>query len=81
MPVITSYSIHYTKLYDDIRINLAHKGERAMQSHPITLRLRNELTEIAAANGALLKIVESPPGPPVIATLTAEVYAEPGISS
>ena len=64
----------------DIRVNLAPKSQRDMQSHAITLRLRNDLTEIAEAHGALLKIVESPPGPPVIATLTAEVYAEPGVS-
>ncbi len=64
----------------DIRINLAAKGRRAMQSHPLTLRLRNDLTRIAEAHGANLKIVEVPPGPPVISTVAAEVYAEPGIS-
>ncbi len=64
----------------DIRVNLVHKSERAQQSHAITLRLRDALDRIAAAHGANLKIVEVPPGPPVIATLTAEVYAEPGVS-
>lgn len=64
----------------DIRVNLVAKSERSMQSHAITLRLRNDLTAIAAQHGALLKIVEVPPGPPVIATITAEVYAQPGIS-
>jgi multidrug efflux pump subunit AcrB len=63
----------------DLRVNLAPKSARGMQSHPITLRLRNELTAIAQKHGAVLKIVETPPGPPVIATVTAEVYAEPGI--
>lgn len=64
----------------DIRVNLVNKSERSMQSHAITLRLRDDLTAIAAQHGALLKIVEVPPGPPVIATVTAEVYAQPGIS-
>jgi multidrug efflux pump subunit AcrB len=64
----------------DIRINLAAKSERAQQSHAITLRLRDELTRIAGQRGANLKIVEVPPGPPVIATLAAEVYAQPGVS-
>jgi multidrug efflux pump subunit AcrB len=64
----------------DVRVNLAPKGERSMQSHAIVLRLRNDLTRIAKANGANLKIVEVPPGPPVIETLVAEVYADPGIS-
>jgi multidrug efflux pump subunit AcrB len=63
----------------DIRVNLAPKARRSMQSHPLTLRLRNDLTAIAHRHGAVLKIVETPPGPPVIATVTAEVYAEPGI--
>jgi multidrug efflux pump subunit AcrB len=64
----------------DIRVNLASKGERAQQSHEIVLRLRDELTRIAEEHGGLLKLVEVPPGPPVISTLAAEIYAEPGIS-
>ena len=64
----------------DIRVNLAHKSERQQQSHALTLRLRNDLTGIAERFGANLKVVELPPGPPVIATLAAEIYAEPGIS-
>ncbi len=64
----------------DIRINLAAKGDRSRQSHEIALRLRNDLTAIAHSLGADLKIVEAPPGPPVIATLVAEVYADAGLS-
>ncbi len=63
----------------DIRVNLAPKSRRAQQSHELTLRLRDNLTDIAERHGALLKIVELPPGPPVIATLTAEIYAEDGV--
>ncbi|SOB59261.1 Efflux pump membrane transporter BepE [Pseudodesulfovibrio profundus] len=63
----------------DIRINLADKDDRAMQSHAIGLRIRNELTSIAEQHGAVVKLVESPPGPPVIATLTTEVYGKPGL--
>ncbi len=43
------------------------------QSHEIALRLRHDLEAIAARHGAALKIVETPPGPPVLATLVAEV--------
>ena len=64
----------------DLRVNLVDKSERAQQSHAITLRLRNDLTAIAETHGAELKIVEVPPGPPVISTLAVEVYADPGIS-
>jgi len=62
----------------DIRINLAGKKQRSQQSHAIGLRLRNDLQQIAARCGANIKIVEVPPGPPVIATLVAEVYGRIG---
>ena len=62
----------------DLRINLVDKSKRSQQSHDITLRLRDDLTGIAVAHGARLKIVEAPPGPPVIATLVGEVYGDPG---
>ncbi|MCK4659423.1 MAG: efflux RND transporter permease subunit [Phycisphaerae bacterium] len=61
----------------DIRVNLVHKHDRVQQSHGLTLRLRNDLTQIAARGGANIKLVEMPPGPPVIATITAEVYGQP----
>ena len=61
----------------DIRVNLAPKARRAQQSHGILLRLRDDLTAIADTAGATIKLVEVPPGPPVIATVTAEVYGPP----
>lgn len=63
----------------DIRVNLRDKSERSMQSHAIGLRLRNDLQAIADRNHVRMKIVETPPGPPVIATLTAEIYGTPGM--
>jgi len=61
----------------DIRVNLVPKHDRVQQSHGLTLRLRNDLTQIAARGGANIKLVEMPPGPPVISTITAEVYGQP----
>lgn len=58
----------------DIRVNLADKSLRREQSHAIVLRLRHELEAVAERHGANIKIVESPPGPPVISTITTEVY-------
>jgi multidrug efflux pump subunit AcrB len=58
----------------DIRVNLAEKDRRAQQSHAIGLRLRKDLEAIARAQGADIKIVEVPPGPPVLSTLVAELY-------
>lgn len=63
----------------DIRINLADKDDRDMQSHAIGLRLRNALHAIAERNGANIKIIETPPGPPVMSTLTTEIYGRPGV--
>ncbi|MCX7822908.1 MAG: efflux RND transporter permease subunit [Syntrophobacterales bacterium] len=60
----------------DIRVNLVEKKKRAQQSHAIGLRIRKDLTEIAHRWGANIKIVEIPPGPPVIATIVAEVYGK-----
>ncbi len=61
----------------DIRVNLVHKKERIHQSHDLALRLRRDLERIARERGANIKLVELPPGPPVISTVTAEVYGEP----
>lgn len=58
----------------DIRVNLAHKDHRVQQSHEIILRVRQSLVELAQSLGANVKLVEVPPGPPVLATITAEVY-------
>jgi multidrug efflux pump subunit AcrB len=63
----------------DIRINLAPRDDRRMQSHAIALRLRTDLEAIAERHGAALKIVETPPGPPVLATVVAELYGAPGM--
>lgn len=66
--------------FADIRINFRPKDERKEQSHAIALRMRRSLQEIAKRNGAVLKIVESPPGPPVISTITTEIYGKPELS-
>jgi len=65
-------------LVGELRVNLAEKRERAFQSHAIGLRLRPVLDEVARAAHARIALVEVPPGPPVLATLTAEVYGAPG---
>jgi multidrug efflux pump subunit AcrB len=61
----------------DIRVNLVRKHDRVQQSHALTLRLRNDLHEIAEPWRANIKLVEMPPGPPVIATVAAEIYGRP----
>jgi multidrug efflux pump subunit AcrB len=63
----------------DVRVNLLKKHQREMQSHEIALRLRSDLREVADDEGVRIAIVEVPPGPPVLATLTVEVSALPGV--
>jgi len=64
----------------ELRVNLLDKHERAYQSHGLALRLRPDLDKIAAKHGANLKVVEVPPGPPVLSTIVGEVYGPPGAS-
>ena len=63
----------------DVRVNLVPRKRRAADSHAIALRLRPELDRIARRHGASLKLVEVPPGPPVLSTLVAEVYGDPEV--
>lgn len=58
----------------DIQVNLVDKGERSIQSHGIAKLLRPEIQKIAAKYNANVKLVEVPPGPPVLSTIVAEVY-------
>jgi multidrug efflux pump subunit AcrB len=71
---------YYLRQGDDVaevRINLAGKKNRNLQSHAIGLRMRNDLQKLADSHGARMKLVETPPGPPVIASIVAEVYGQP----
>jgi multidrug efflux pump subunit AcrB len=63
----------------DIRINLTDKVNRSLQSHAIGLRMRNDLQEISSRHHVRMKLVETPPGPPVIASVVAEIYGQPDI--
>ena len=58
----------------DIQVNLAAKGLRKQQSHEIAKRVRPALKAIADRYNARVKVAEVPPGPPVLATLVAEIY-------
>ncbi len=58
----------------DVQINLDAKHHRDRTSHEIALEIRERLSGLDLPPGASLKTVEPPPGPPVIATLLAEVY-------
>ncbi|MBK7614104.1 MAG: efflux RND transporter permease subunit [Vitreoscilla sp.] len=58
----------------DLQVNLVDKHQRSTQSHAIATRVRPELQAIGKRFGANVKIVEVPPGPPVLSPIVAEIY-------
>jgi multidrug efflux pump subunit AcrB len=58
----------------DLQVNLVDKGQRSVQSHDLAKQVRPVLQEIAQRRQARVKVVEIPPGPPVLDTLVAEIY-------
>jgi multidrug efflux pump subunit AcrB len=59
----------------DVQVNLVPKHDRRRQSHDVAVAVRPAIDSIARAYGARAKVAEIPPGPPVLSTLVAEVYA------
>jgi multidrug efflux pump subunit AcrB len=57
----------------DLRLTLVDKQDRTQQSHGVVLRLRQLLAPLSR-DGVVIKVVEVPPGPPVMSTLVAELY-------
>ena len=58
----------------DLQVNLVDKQHRDEQSHAIATRVRPALQTIGQRHGANVKVVEVPPGPPVLSPLVAEIY-------
>ncbi|HRT04568.1 MAG TPA: efflux RND transporter permease subunit [Kiritimatiellia bacterium] len=75
--LVRKYYLRQAPHLADVRVNLLPRQKREMSSHAIALRIRDDVEAIGAKAGALLRIVEVPPGPPVMATVVAEVYGRP----
>ncbi|WP_435254232.1 efflux RND transporter permease subunit [Tenacibaculum sp. A30] len=58
----------------DIQVNLVDKKDRSIQSHGIAKSMRADIQNIAKKFKANVKLVEVPPGPPVLSTIVAEIY-------
>src|SRR3546814_11506146 len=58
---------------DLLMVTLLPKGDRSRASHDIAVDLRAMLLKIDLPAGASIKVVETPPGPPALATLLAEI--------
>ncbi|WP_295878336.1 efflux RND transporter permease subunit [uncultured Thiohalocapsa sp.] len=72
--LVRQYYLRDAAHLGDIQVNLVDKHHRDDKSHKIALRLREPLQAIARQYDGNAKIVEIPPGPPVLSPLVAEVY-------
>lgn len=72
--LVRHYYLRAAPEQGDVQVNLAPKDARARSSHDIALEIRERLAALDLPSGTVLKTVETPPGPPVLSTLLAEVY-------
>jgi len=72
--LVRHYYVRELPELGELHLNLAPSSERVRASHAIALDLRGRLKSIALPAGTVARVVEVPPGPPVLATLLAEVY-------
>lgn len=75
--MVRHYYLRKGAYVGEIRVNLLHREKREMDSHAIALRIRDDITAIGQRHNAMVRIVETPPGPPVLASVVAEIYGEP----
>ena len=72
--LVRHYYLRSAPQMGDVQVNLLPKGERDRASHEIALDIRERLTGLDLPAGTSAKVVEPPPGPPVMGTLLAEIY-------
>ena len=72
--LVRQYYLRADAEQGDLQVNLVDKKHRHEKSHAIAQRLRPELEKIGQRHGARVKVVEVPPGPPVMSPLVAEIY-------
>lgn len=72
--LVRHYDLRRGENVADIQVNLVGKGERSKQSHDIVKEMRPAIQAMAQKYNANAKLVEVPPGPPVLSTMVAEVY-------
>jgi len=72
--LVRQYYLRADAEQGDLQVNLVDKHHRSEKSHAIAQRMRPALEAIGAKHGARVKVVEVPPGPPVMSPLVAEIY-------
>ncbi|MDE2423401.1 MAG: efflux RND transporter permease subunit [Betaproteobacteria bacterium] len=72
--LVRQYYLRSDSNQGDIQVNLVDKHHRDEKSHAIATRIRPQLQKIGRLYNANIKVVEVPPGPPVLSPIVAEVY-------
>ncbi len=72
--LVRHYYVRSTPEQGELQVNLTAKDDRSRSSHEIALGIREKLKDFPIDKGTSVKLVEVPPGPPVMATLLAEIY-------
>ena len=72
--LVRHYYLRAEPQMGDLQVNLAPKADRSRESHAIALEMRNRIAALPLPAGGVVKVVEPPPGPPVMSTLLAEIY-------
>jgi multidrug efflux pump subunit AcrB len=72
--LVRQYYLRSNAEMGDLQVNLVDKHQRSRQSHEIAVAVRDEVMTIAARYNGNAKVVEVPPGPPVLSPIVAEIY-------
>ena len=72
--LVRQYYLRAAPEMGDIQVNLVDKSLRKRKSHEVAVAVRDRVMEIARASGGNAKVVEVPPGPPVLSPIVAEIY-------
>ena len=72
--LVRQYYLRSSPEMGDIQVNLVDKKHRHRQSHEIAVSVRDRVVAVAQKNGGNAKVVEVPPGPPVMSPIVAEIY-------
>nr|MBL8411638.1 efflux RND transporter permease subunit [Dechloromonas sp.] len=72
--LVRQYYLRAVPEKGDLQVNLVDKHHRSRQSHAIATALRERIEAIGKRSGGVAKVVEVPPGPPVMSPIVAEVY-------
>ncbi|MCK6404832.1 MAG: efflux RND transporter permease subunit [Rhodocyclaceae bacterium] len=72
--LVRQYYLRASPELGDIQVNLVDKQQRSRQSHEIAISVRDAVEAIGRRHGGVAKVVEVPPGPPVLSPIVAEIY-------